>query len=125
MSWALLAQIIFSVCLSSSAQLLLKAGMSGAAVQAALEMKRGPVDLLFAVATSPFIVGGLGIFGVSVLVWLSVLSRVEVSQAYPAIALGIVVTALGGHFLFGEALSPARIAGVAVIVLGVLIVARS
>jgi multidrug transporter EmrE-like cation transporter len=39
-----------------------------------------------------------------------------------SLALGFVLTMLGGHFLFGEAVSPARIAGLVLIVAGVGVV---
>ena len=104
---------------------MLKAGMSSDRVKGAIASGRGPVDIFLAVATSPFVIAGLGVFGLSVVVWLAVLAKIEVSQAYPAIALGIAVTAVGGFLIFGEQLSPLRIGGILVIIAGVLIVARS
>ena len=62
---------------------------------------------------------------VSVAVWLVALSRVDVSIAYPMLSLGYVVNAFAAWWLFGEALGPARFAGIALILLGVFIVARS
>ena len=125
MSPTLLLQMVLSVAMSASAQLMLKAGMSSDRVKGAIASGRGPVDILLAVATSPFVIAGLGVFGLSVVVWLAVLAKIEVSQAYPAIALGIAVTAVGGFLIFGEQLSPLRIGGILVIIAGVLIVARS
>lgn len=125
MSNTLLFQIILSVFLSSSAQLMLKAGMSSATVASALTGGQGLARVGVAIASSPYVIGGLVVFAASVLVWLAVLSKVDVSQAYPAIALGIAVTAVGGHLLFGEHLSAQRIAGIGLIALGVFVVARS
>jgi len=53
------------------------------------------------------------------------LSRVEVSIAYPLLSVGYVVNALAASYLFGEAVTPLRLAGIAIIILGVFIVARS
>jgi multidrug transporter EmrE-like cation transporter len=50
---------------------------------------------------------------------------VEVSVAYPLLSLGYVLNALAAWYLFGEAVTPMRLMGVAVIVLGVAMVARS
>ena len=125
MSPTLLLQMVLSVAMSASAQLMLKAGMSSDRVKGAIASGRGPVDIFLTVATSPFVIAGLGVFGLSVVVWLAVLAKIEVSQAYPAIALGIAVTAVGGFLIFGEQLSPLRIGGILVIIAGVLIVARS
>jgi len=52
-------------------------------------------------------------------------SRVEVSIAYPMLSIGYVVNAGLAWFLFGEAVGPQRLAGIAVIIVGVIIVARS
>lgn len=116
--------VLFSVTLSSGAQLLLKAGMTNEAVQRALASGRG-LAIIPSIAASPPIFAGLATFALSVLTWLFVLSKVEVSQAYPAVAFGIVVTALGGYFLFGEALNSIRILGITIVIIGVAVVAAS
>jgi multidrug transporter EmrE-like cation transporter len=62
---------------------------------------------------------------VSVAVWIAALSRTEVSLAYPFLSLGYVVNAAAAWYLFGENLSPQRLLAVAVIILGVLLLART
>ena len=116
--------VLLSVMLSSGAQLLLKAGMTNDAVQRALASGRGLL-IIPSIAGSPSILAGLAAFAVSVLTWLFVLSKVDVSQAYPAVAFGIVVTALGGFLFFGEALNSIRILGIIIVVIGVAVVAVS
>jgi len=76
-------------------------------------------------ALEPHIVGGIACYVVSVVVWIMALSRVEVSIAYPMLSIGYVVNAVAAYFLFGEAVTPLRLTGIAVIILGVFIVARS
>jgi drug/metabolite transporter (DMT)-like permease len=68
---------------------------------------------------------GLLTFGLSAATWLLVLAKVPVSQAYPFVALGIVLTAAGGFLFMGETLSPWRLAGIAAIAVGVVVVASS
>lgn len=116
--------IVLSVACSSSAQVLLKAGMTTPRIQAAIA-EGGALGIGLAVTTSPLVVVGLAIFGLSAVLWLAVLSRVPLSSAYPAIALGIVVTVLSGYFMFDEAVGVMKIAGVALIVTGVLMVGLS
>ena len=53
------------------------------------------------------------------------LSRVEVSIAYPMLSIGYVVNALAAYYLLGESVTPARLLGIGIIILGVFIVARS
>jgi len=54
-----------------------------------------------------------------------VLSRVDVSYAYPLLSVGYIVTALAGQILFGEVLCFARWMGILVICFGVFLITRS
>ena len=62
---------------------------------------------------------------ISVGVWIVALSRVDVSLAYPMLSIGYIVTALAAAHWFGEDLNPMRIAGIVVIILGVVLISRS
>ena len=53
------------------------------------------------------------------------LSRTDVSIAYPMVSIGYVLTAIAAWQLLGESLSAMRVAGIGVIILGVVMVARS
>ncbi len=64
-------------------------------------------------------------YGLSVIVWLVGLSRVPVSQAYPLLSLGYVINIGLAWWLLGEVPNGQRVAGIGVIVLGVVRVARS
>lgn len=120
MNPSLLLMILLSIALSASSQLLLKIGMSSAVVQGALG--QGLVPVLVAVVTkTPFVIVGLLCFGLSAIVWLFVLSRLNVSYAYPFVALGIVLTVGAGHLLLGESISLIQLAGTAAIVGGVVV----
>ncbi|WP_049018991.1 EamA family transporter, partial [Burkholderia multivorans] len=61
----------------------------------------------------------------SVVVWIVGLSRVDVSIAYPMLSLGYVVNAFAAWYLFGEVLSVQRLVGIGIILIGVLVLARS
>jgi drug/metabolite transporter (DMT)-like permease len=62
---------------------------------------------------------------ISIFLWMLVLSKVEVSFAYPFLSVGYVISAVIGYFFMGEALTFVRIAGIAVICFGVFLIARS
>ena len=64
-------------------------------------------------------------YGLSVIVWLVGLSRVPVSQAYPLLSLGYVINIGLAWWLLGEVPNVQRVAGIGIIVLGVVVVARS
>ena len=68
---------------------------------------------------------GLLCYGLGFMVWLIVLSKAEVSYAYPLISLGYVFTAILARVLFGEAVGLMRISGIVITCLGVFIIARS
>lgn len=64
-------------------------------------------------------------YGLSVIVWLVGLSRVPVSQAYPLLSLGYVINLGLAWWLLGEVPNVQRVAGIGIIVVGVVVVARS
>jgi multidrug transporter EmrE-like cation transporter len=122
MSFQSIVLILVSVLLSASAQIMMKAGMSSAAVQHALLSGQTTSTIILAIAMSPLVLLGLLSFGFSAVAWLFVLSRIAVSQAYPFVALGIVATSVAGHFIFKEGLDIYRALGVGLVVIGVIVV---
>ncbi len=115
--------VLTGVLLNAAAQLLLKAGTQAFA---GLGLDRGqPLVSAWRIATEPHIFGGLACYVLSVGVWILVLSRVSVSVAYPMLSIGYVVNAIAAWYLFGEALSMQKLLGIGVIIIGVVLVARS
>lgn len=115
--------VLAGVLLNAAAQLLLKAGTNRIGSFAFTPENILPIGLR--VAAEPFVLGGLGCYVISVLIWIMALSRVEVSIAYPMLSIGYVVNALAAWYLFGEAVTAQRMVGIATIIVGVFIVARS
>ncbi|HEY6482926.1 MAG TPA: EamA family transporter [Steroidobacteraceae bacterium] len=64
-------------------------------------------------------------YGISVIVWLVGLSRVPVGQAYPMLSLGYVLNIGLAWWLLGEMPNAQRVLGILIIVIGVVLVARS
>jgi multidrug transporter EmrE-like cation transporter len=116
--------ILLSVAISAFAQIALKAGMASASVQRAIA-EGTPVAMLLGIGLNPFVLFGLFLYFSSAAVWLFVLSRVQVSFAYPFVALGFVLTALLGRFFFNDSFSAAKIAGTLLIMAGVVVMARA
>lgn len=115
--------LFVGVLLNAAAQLLLKAGTN--AVGRFEFVADNLVPMATRLAFEPHILGGMFCYAVSLVVWIMGLSRVEVSIAYPLLALGYVINAAAAWYLFGESLSAMRIAGIGFIVAGVFLVARS
>lgn len=118
MSPQALSFILVGVLLNSAAQLLLKAGVRPLGE---LTLRW---DSLLAIATRWPIAAGLACYVVSVAAWILALSRVDVSMAYPMLSLGYVVNALGAWWLFHESLTQGRLAGIALILVGVIVLSR-
>jgi multidrug transporter EmrE-like cation transporter len=122
MNAASLALILSGVGLNAAAQLLLKAGANGVG---AIPMNGLVFPAIRSLMFSGWVLAGLACYAVSVVIWIVALSRVEVSIAYPMLSAGYVVTAIAGWLLFGEALTPLRLAAIGLIILGVCVLAAS
>ncbi|HVY53260.1 MAG TPA: 4-amino-4-deoxy-L-arabinose transferase [Gammaproteobacteria bacterium] len=115
--------IFLGVFLNAAAQLLLKAGMGQIGHFEFSLTNLIPIGLK--VVVCPPILTGLVFYVLSVVVWLLVLSRVQVSYAYPMLSVGYIVNAVAAFYLFGEDLSLMRVTGIFIIMAGVYLVARS
>ncbi len=115
--------ILTGVLLNAAAQLLLKAGTTRIGeFQFSLE---NIVPIGLKIATQWPIIGGLACYGISVVVWIMALSRVPVSLAYPMLSIGYIVNAFAAWWLFGESLTAQKLIGIAVIIVGVWLVAKA
>ena len=123
MSLASFGLVSVAVLLGVAAQLLLKAGTNAVGRFAFSLDNAVPVGLQLAL--EPRILGGTGCYALSLVLWVMALSRTEVSVMYPMVSIGFALNALLAWWLLGEALSLQRIAGIAVIMVGVVLVARS
>ena len=117
------ALLMTGVLLNAAAQLLLKAGTNAVGRFDFTAENIVPVGMKLAL--EPHIAGGLACYVVSVAVWIVGLSRVPVSIAYPMLSVGYIVNALAAWYLFGESLTAQKLVGIAFIVCGVFLVARS
>ncbi len=116
--------ILGTVALVVCGQLLLKTGMRRVGVIDAARL-RTPSALALDVARTPAVVLGLSIYGASALAWIVVLSRTELSFAYPFLSLAYVIVTVAAMVLLGERFSGRQWAGLGAVVAGVLLVALS
>ena len=123
MSAVTFALLMTGVLLNAAAQLLLKAGTNAVGRFELSVQNILPVGMKLAL--EPHIAGGLACYVVSVAVWIVGLSRVPVSVAYPMLSVGYIVNAAAAWYLFGESLTAQKLVGIAFIIAGVFLVARS
>lgn len=115
--------IMVSVLVGALGQILLKKGMGG---MGPLTLSLGQLgNVLWRISTNPYVVVGLAIYVAGTVFWLVALSRVDLSYAYPFASLSYVVMLVAAWLLFKEDLSPLRLAGTAVVFIGVLLISRS
>ena len=117
--------VLTSVLLTAGAQILLKYGMTRPAMKLALAGQASPLASIQAIATSPAVLMGMACFGLSAVVWLFVLAKIPLSTAYPFIGVGIIITVIGGRFLFAEPVSLFKLFGIALVIVGIVCVGSS
>jgi multidrug transporter EmrE-like cation transporter len=115
--------VITGVLLNAAAQFALKASVRDVGAIALSASSALPMALRL--GAEPWLWLGLGCYGVSVIVWILALSRVEVSVAYPMLSIGYVVNALAAWAWLGESMNPTKVLGIGIIVLGVFVLARA
>jgi drug/metabolite transporter (DMT)-like permease len=74
---------------------------------------------------TPWVIVGFALYGLSSIIWLDVLSKLDFSLAFPMVGLTYVFTLLIGRFFFGEIVGWERVLGVALILSGIFFLARS
>jgi len=117
--WYILISILFSVF----GQLSMRKGM----------MLFGEVNLnpdnflstVIQVFTRPFVILGLIFYAIGTIFWLTALSKVELSFGYPMLSLGYVLIFFLSWILLGEKVSFIRFLGIALVCLGLFLVART
>jgi multidrug transporter EmrE-like cation transporter len=115
--------ILISVLGGAIGQILLKKGMTS----------MGPVTLelshlfsiLWRMATNPYVFFGLAIYVTGTVFWLSALSRVNLSFAYPFASLSYVIMLIASWLILDEKISALRLLGTVIIGLGVFLISRS
>lgn len=117
----ILAVILLSILFSASAQILLKIGMDSIQLEPTIAI----TGIVWRVATNNYVLAGVSLHALALVIWLYALRHVDVSYAYPFIALGFVFTLAVGHFFLNENVNAYRMAGVALIGAGIYFVARS
>jgi drug/metabolite transporter (DMT)-like permease len=115
--------ILFTVLTNAAAQIMLKKGMLSVG---SFSFESGELlSALIRTIFNPFVFTGLCVFVISMASHLVVLSRVDLSFAYPFLSLAYVVAALYAYFVFKEDLNAVRVAGIGLICFGTFLIARS
>ncbi len=114
--------ILTSVFLGAIGQILLKAGANNL----------GELDLslyaffrsIITIIKIPQIIIGAVFFGLSSLLWIKVLTKSQLSYAYPMVSLSYVVVGIASAVFFNEPVTVNKVLGISAIVAGVFILNR-
>jgi uncharacterized membrane protein len=115
------ALLIISVSLAVVGQMLMKAGMRQFGTFAVTNLLSQIIPMLL----NPLVFGGFVAFGVSSIIWLVVLSRMQLSYVYPMVSVAYILVAILSVIFFKENVSWVRWLGIMVICMGVFLVSRS
>jgi len=115
--------ILFTVMTNAAAQLMLKHGMTQLGPLSFANTN--PIVKILEIVFSPWVFAGLLTFVISMASHLFVLSKVELSFAYPFLSLAYVAVAVFAYFIFHEDLNAYRIAGIGFICVGTVLIAQS
>ena len=115
--------ILLSVSLNAFAQLFIRQGM----------LKMGNIalkmdalwNMTVQAISNVYIWAGMLSYAISIFLWMVVLSKVNVSLAYPFLSIGYILTAIIAYFVFGEPLTWQKIAGILIICVGVIVLTYS
>ena len=119
-----IALIIVNICFAAGGNLLLKHGMNAAGSVAQTNL---PL-LQYALQTflRPQILLGIALYIISFVMWLALLSMLDISIVYPIFVSGaFLIVTLASVLIFHEHVTPLRLLGTAVVAMGIALVSIS
>jgi multidrug transporter EmrE-like cation transporter len=108
-----------TILLTVYAQIIIKWQVLGAG-----ELPAEPADKLWFLArllVNPWVVSALAGLLVATLTWMAAMTRLELSHAYPFVSFAFVLVVLCSAWLFNEPLTVTKLAGLALICIGIAI----
>lgn len=106
--------IIMNILLLTSGQIMWKIGLDRTGGFSAAN--------IFNIMVSPFIIGGVLLYVIATVLWFMILSKTDLSYAYPLQSLAYVLGVIAAWMIFKENISITRWLGVATIIAGVALV---
>ena len=119
-----LVLVVVAVVLGGTGHVMLAKG-----IRPVGDLTEAPTSRLAGMVTralsSPWLLAGVALQALFFCMYLTLLSRADVSQLLPMTALDYVVVALLAQWILGEVITPARWAGIGLIAIGVALVSRT
>jgi drug/metabolite transporter (DMT)-like permease len=112
--------IVLTVIINTTGQFMVKTGVNQVGAVSLLD-----VHAIIRALTSWLVLGGFVVYFISALIWISILSKAELSWAFPMLSLSYVLTAVLSPVLLHESFSAQRLVGTLVICFGVFLLYRT
>jgi len=112
--------IVLTVIINTLGQFMVKTGVNRVGAVSLTD-----IHAIMRALSSALVIGGFVVYFVSALIWISILSKSELSWAFPILSLSYVLTVLLSPVLLHESFSAQRLIGTLVICLGVFLVYRT
>jgi multidrug transporter EmrE-like cation transporter len=116
--------VLTSAGLTAAANLMMRRGVLNAG-----GLSLAPAQFrssLLALAHQPLFVAGVVLYGLAALIWFRVLSVEPLSTSYPVlVALTFLLVTGGAAVFFHESLAIQKVAGIGIILLGIVLVSRA
>lgn len=113
--------ILVAVLLGAVAQITLKRGMQIYGEVSVVGVWGQLIDIF----KVPHVAVGFLLYGLSSVLWIAVVSNVDLSLAYPMVSVAYVAVVVASWLFLGEQFSPVRLTGLLIIVAGVIVISRS
>ena len=112
--------IALTVIINTVGQFMVKTGVNRIGAVSLMD-----IHTIVRALSSALVIGGFVVYFMSALIWISILSKTELSWAFPILSLSYVLTVLLSPILLHESFSAQRLIGTLVICLGVFLVYRT
>lgn len=116
--------ILFTAAILLISQLLLKVGLKGESLAISTPADLGRI--VWQILTTPALLAGYGLSAISALLWLVLISRLQLSFAAPLLSgIYYLLLVAASTLILRESMTPWRVGGTLFVLIGVLLISRS
>ena len=116
------AYIALTVLFTVYSQLVMRWQVGNAGAPPAELWEKG--RFVFGLLLNPWVLSGVVATLLAGISWMLAMTRFEVSYAFPFMSLNFLLVLAGSALLFGESVTATKLVGTALVVAGVVVIAR-
>lgn len=83
------------------------------------------IKILLIIFTNKFVITGIVLYLISMFFWIGVLSKIDLSAAYPFVSIGVILTVVLAAITLHESIPLLRLAGIFITLSGVYLIVSS